>query len=91
MAAETDKVIHQIHGELIEFRSEMKTRAGQFEVILKDHDFAINGDGNGVPGMRVRMDRLEQSTKTRERHIFAIWTAVLASTLAWISGLFHKP
>lgn len=91
MPAETDKVIHQIHGELIEFRSEMKTRAGHFQELLEDHHTTLYGDGNGTPGMRVRMDRLEQSSKAREKHIFAIWTAVLGSAVAWLTGLFHRP
>lgn len=91
MPEETNKMLHQIHGELIEFRSEMKTRTSQFDELLKDHDYALNGDGNGAPGMRVRMDRLEQSSKAREKHIFAIWTAVLGSAVAWLTGLSHRP
>lgn len=91
MPAETDKVIHQIHAELIEFRAETKTRAGHFQDLLEEHHMTLYGDGNGVPGLRMRTDRLEQHSRTREKHIFAIWTAVLGSAVAWFTGLFLRP
>lgn len=91
MPEETHAMLHQIHGELIEFRAETKTRANQFQGLLEDHHTTLYGDGNGVPGLRMRTDRLEQHSKAREWHIRAIWTAVLGSAVAWLTGLFHKP
>lgn len=91
MPEETNKMLHQIHGELIEFRAETKTRAAQVQGLLEDHHTTLYGDGNGVPGLRMRTDRLEQHSKGREKHIFAIWTAVLGGGLAWLAGWFNKP
>lgn len=91
MPEDTNKMLHQIHGELIEFRSETKTRASHIQGLLEDHHTTLYGDGNGVPGLRMRTDRLEQSTRAREKHIWAIWTAVLGGAFAWVTGWFNRP
>lgn len=95
MPEETSKMLHQLHGELIEFRAETKTHAKQVQGLLEDHHTTLYGDGNGVPGLRMRTDRLEQHSKAREKHIWAIWTAILGSVfaafVATVASWFQKP
>lgn len=91
MPEETSKMLHQIHGELIEFRAETRTRSNQVQELLESHEFIISGDGNGNPGLRMRTDRLEQHAKAREKHIWAIWTAVLGGAFAWVTEWFDRP
>jgi len=40
-------------------------------------------DGNGGPGMKVRLDRIEQLESGRKWHIRTIWGAMMAGMVAW--------
>jgi hypothetical protein len=66
----------------------------QFELLhqkLDRLDEAIRGSpGNGHPGIKVRLDRLEQDAKRQSRLIWliigAIVTSITSGLVAWITG-----
>lgn len=57
-------------------------RAKRLEERVDDIHEALVGSGDG-PGLKGRVDRLEQAHKRREKHIWGLWTAAgtIAATL----------
>ena len=44
-------------------------------------------DGNGTPGMKTRMDRIEQVEASRKWHIRTLWAAIVTGVCTWFVGL----
>jgi len=44
-------------------------------------------NGNGEPGFKTRVDRLEQSKKTGDRHFFLVYSLGIAAV---VKGVFDK-
>lgn len=61
----------------------------QINELIRKHDFTLYGDGNGNPGMSVRVDRLQQDFENRKWHIRIIWGAILGA-IAKIVNLSFK-
>lgn len=55
---------------------------------LKDIKHAING--NGTPGIKVRLDRLEQAAESRRWQFKALFGGVLTLIGKWIYETLHK-
>ena len=49
----------------------------------------IEGNGDG-PGLKGKVDRLEQSEARRSHHIRALWAAVMVGAVEWTFRLFHS-
>lgn len=47
---------------------------------------AMDGDDSGKPGIKGRVQRLEDTDHSRTWHMRAVWGAVLASFGAWLFG-----
>ena len=88
---EAHEMLHKIHGELIEFRSETKIRSRHVQDLLDDHHTALYGDGNGKPGLRMRTDRLEQRAKRGEKHFWTLWIAAVGAAATAVFSWFNKP
>lgn len=97
-----EEMLHKIHGELIEFRSETAVRAKHVQDLLSDHHETIYGDGNGRPGLRLRTDRLEQrvsvhdkqwdeQTQNKKQHFWVAWTAAITAMIAAAFSWLHRP
>ena len=43
-------------------------------------------DGNGRPGMKTRVDRLEVADRDRTWHIRTLWVAILGGVISWLGG-----
>lgn len=52
-------------------------------------DLMVSGDGNGNPGLRLRVDRLEQSAERAKWTVRAVATAVLALVGKVVADLLH--
>lgn len=58
----------------------------RIQTLLEKHDHILFG--NESLGMRVKVDRLEEKEKTRQRSIRALWTAFLAVLSKVLYDLF---
>lgn len=94
-----EAALHQLAESIRDFREESKDRSDQLMENIQSLHLTVYGDGNGNPGLLLRMDRQEhkhdtlrkdfdETVTTKKTHIFAIWTAILG---AWLSGWFGKP
>jgi hypothetical protein len=54
------------------------------------HDLMVSGDGNGNPGLRLRVDRLEQSAERAKWTVRAVATAVIGLAAKAVLGLFAQ-
>lgn len=52
------------------------------------HDLLVNGDGNGNPGLRLRVDRLEQSGERSKWALRTVAAAVVGLLGKAAAGLF---
>lgn len=53
-------------------------------------DTQVSGDGNNNPGLRLRVDRLEQSAERAKWTVRAIATAVIGLAAKAVMGLFAQ-
>jgi hypothetical protein len=54
------------------------------------HDLVVSGDGNGNPGLRLRVDRLEQSAERSKWALRTVAAAVLALLGKVIADALHR-
>lgn len=50
---------------------------------------SVNGN-DGSPGLRIKVDRLEQRAKRQDWTIGATVTAMLGVVVTWLQGIFHS-
>lgn len=77
--------INQLHLELVEVRSQTD-RVEKIEKCLERIQYALNG--NGVPGMKTRLDRLEQFQRTSAKVLWACVAAVVTLAVKAIATVF---
>jgi len=53
------------------------------------HDETLYGDGNGKEGLRMRLDRLEQSEAGRKFWLMTAITAGITAVITGLANLFH--
>ena len=78
-----DEVVRPLELRITEFIAVCKERDKRTEDVharmcgmIERHDKLLMGS-NSNPGMKTRVDRLEQTEKARQNHIKLIWTAVV--------------
>lgn len=86
---EVNQIWFAIKSELMEFRAEMRERGKRQDELLGDHHLTLFGDGNGSPGLRMRVDRLEQTEAERKIWIGAAITAGIGAAVTGVWNLFH--
>jgi len=50
-------------------------------------DITLNGDGNGIPGLRMRLDRMEQAGERAKWAMRTVAAAVVAMAAKTIAGM----
>jgi len=57
--------------------------------LIEHHDKMLMGT-NSSPGLKTKVDRLEQSEKSRQSHIKAMWVVVTTLIGKFVYDLFHS-
>ena len=78
----------KIHERLVEVETKLDTVCSKLDNFISKHDTVIFG--NGTPGLRVKVDRLEQVEKMRSWHYRTIWAGLSGLLLKAGLDLFHQ-
>ena len=80
---EVAKLVQTIDG----YRGNQEQLLAMMQRMLNRHDEQLNGYQD-KPGLVTHLDRIIQRENGRTWHIRALWTAVIAVVVRWITGKF---